>query len=94
MIWSKGAVLMPSTSVTIRMDSDLKKTVESLFEEMGLNMTTAITMFAKTVARQKKIPFEISAEQTKPANQRKPEISLDEITGPPHLDISNMKRNR
>ena len=29
---------------------------------MGLNMTTAITMFAKAVVRQNKIPFEVTAD--------------------------------
>jgi DNA-damage-inducible protein J len=52
---------MASTSVTIRMDEDLKKRVEILFEDMGLNMTTAITLFAKAVDKQKRIPFEITA---------------------------------
>ena len=53
---------MASTSVTIRMDESLKKQAETLFDEMGLNMTTAITIFAKAVVRQGKIPFEISAD--------------------------------
>ena len=52
---------MPTTSITVRMDEELKKQVEVLFEDMGLNMTTAFTIFAKTVVRQKKIPFEITA---------------------------------
>ena len=53
---------MATTSVTIRMEENLKKQVETLFDEMGLNMTTAITMFTKAVVRQNKIPFEISAD--------------------------------
>ena len=53
---------MATTSVTIRIDENLKKQVETLFDDMGLNMTTAITMFAKAVVRQNKIPFEITAD--------------------------------
>lgn len=53
---------MATTSVTIRMDENLKKQAEILFEDMGLNMTTAITMFTKAVVRQNRIPFEISAD--------------------------------
>ena len=52
---------MATTSITIRMDEKLKKQAELLFEDMGLNMTTAFTMFAKAVVRQNKIPFEITA---------------------------------
>ena len=58
----EGVDSMATTSVTIRMDEKLKKQVEILFEDMGLNMTTAITMFAKAVVRQNKIPFEITAD--------------------------------
>ncbi len=53
---------MATTSITIRMDENLKRQAEILFEDMGLNMTTAITMFTKAVVRQNKIPFEISAD--------------------------------
>jgi DNA-damage-inducible protein J len=53
---------MATTSVTVRMDEDLKKRVEILFEDMGLNMTTAITLFAKAVVKQNKIPFEIKGD--------------------------------
>ena len=44
------------------MDEKLKKQAELLFEDMGLNMTTAFTMFAKAGVRQNKIPFEITAD--------------------------------
>ena len=50
-----------STTVTIRMDEKLKKQSEQIFDDMGLNMTTAFVIFAKAVVRLGKIPFEISA---------------------------------
>lgn len=53
---------MATTSITIRMDEQLKKQAELLFEDMGLNMTTAFTLFTKAVVRQNKIPFEITAD--------------------------------
>lgn len=53
---------MATTSITIRMDENLKKQAEILFEDMGLNMTTAFTIFTKAVVRQNKIPFEITAD--------------------------------
>jgi DNA-damage-inducible protein J len=53
---------MATTSITIRMDENLKKQAETLFEDMGLNMTTAFTIFTKAVVHQGKIPFEIAAD--------------------------------
>ena len=53
---------MATESVTIRMDEDIKREAEDLFNEMGLNMTTAITLFAKTAVREGRIPFEIKVD--------------------------------
>jgi DNA-damage-inducible protein J len=53
---------MAQTNVTFRMDEDLKRQAEQLFNEFGMNMTTAFTIFAKAVVRQRKIPFEITAD--------------------------------
>ena len=53
----------PTTQATInvRMDRDLKNTVEEICREMGMSMTTAFTLFAKRLARDRRIPFEVSA---------------------------------
>ena len=53
---------MGTTSITIRMDENLKKQAERLFEDMGLSMTAAFTIFTKAVVRQGKIPFEVAAD--------------------------------
>ncbi len=53
---------MATTSITIRMDEDLKKQAEALFDDLGLNMTTAFTMFTKAAVRQQRIPFDISLD--------------------------------
>ncbi len=49
-------------NVNFRMDSDLKKNMESLCAELGMSMTTAFTIFAKKMTREKRIPFEVSAD--------------------------------
>lgn len=53
---------MAQTMVNFRMDEELKKSMEQTCAEMGLSMTTAFTIFAKKVSREKRIPFEISAD--------------------------------
>jgi DNA-damage-inducible protein J len=50
-------------NVTIRMNSELKRQAEVLFHEMGLNMSTAITIFVRQSVWQRKIPFEITAPE-------------------------------
>ena len=51
---------MSQSLITIRMDDQLKKNFEFICDELGMNMSTAITIFAKTVCREQRIPFEIS----------------------------------
>lgn len=53
---------MATSSITIRMDEDLKRQAETLFNEIGMNMTTAFTVFAKAAVRQQKIPFELATD--------------------------------
>lgn len=49
-------------NVNFRMDADLKKSMEQVCADMGLSMTTAFTIFAKKVSREKRIPFEVTAD--------------------------------
>ena len=49
---------MATSSITIRMDENLKRQAETLFDAMGMNMTTAFTIFAKAAVREGRIPFE------------------------------------
>ncbi|GAB1825834.1 MAG: type II toxin-antitoxin system RelB/DinJ family antitoxin [Burkholderiales bacterium] len=49
-------------NVNFRMDRDLKNNMEQVCSDMGLTLTAAFTIFAKTVTREKRIPFEVSAD--------------------------------
>jgi len=44
------------------MDETLKQEFDSFCKDMGLTMTIAFTVFAKTVVRRQKIPFDIGKE--------------------------------
>ncbi len=51
-----------TVNVNFRMDESLKKSMEKVCAEMGMTMTTAFTVFATKVSREKRIPFEINAD--------------------------------
>jgi DNA-damage-inducible protein J len=48
--------------VNMRIDDELKNKADLLFDELGMNMTTAFTMFIKAAVRQNGIPFELSID--------------------------------
>ena len=53
---------MAQTMVNFRMDEDLKKGMEKACKDMGMSMTTAFTVFATKVSKERRIPFEIIAD--------------------------------
>ncbi|MCR4595546.1 MAG: type II toxin-antitoxin system RelB/DinJ family antitoxin [Lachnospiraceae bacterium] len=67
---------MATTNINVRIDSDLKKSAESLFSDLGLNMSSAITMFLKSAVSHDGIPFEVK-RLTPNAETR---AALDEYT--------------
>lgn len=50
------------TQVNFRIDDDVKESAESALKAMGLTMSAAITMFLTKVGRERRIPFEITAD--------------------------------
>lgn len=51
-----------TVNVNFKLDADVKKSMEQACSDMGLSMSAAFTIFAKKVSREKRIPFEISAD--------------------------------
>ena len=52
---------MGQTMVNFRMDEDVKRKMEQACREMWMSMTTAFTIFAVKVGKEKRIPFEVTA---------------------------------
>lgn len=50
------------TQINLRVDDDIKRKAERTFDDIGLSMSTAINIFLKVVVREKRIPFELSAD--------------------------------
>jgi DNA-damage-inducible protein J len=48
-----------TVSVTIQLDRDVKMSVEKLFDDFGMNLSTAFNIFVRQTLRSGKIPFEI-----------------------------------
>ena len=88
---------MAATTVNIRMDSGLKKAAEDLFADLGLNMTSALTMFLKQAVRTQSIPFEVTRQpnaETIAAMREAERIATDpRVRGYRDLDelLSNLK---
>lgn len=56
-------------NVTIRLDREIKEQAEKMFNDFGMNLSTAFNVFARQALRQGKIPFEIYDPFYSEANQ-------------------------
>lgn len=91
----KKYITMQQANISIRVDKNLKEKFCDLCEAFGLSTTAAFTLFMKSVIRERKIPFEIAADENKAwkekavenfesmrisvANAGMQDLSLDEI---------------
>ena len=66
-------------TLTIKLGDRMKKDLEDMLEEMGINITSFFMIYAKKALRERKIPFEISAPPKK-------------LDSDPFFSESNMKR--
>ena len=81
---------MSQTTLNVRMDSHLKKQFEDLCCDFGMTPSTAVNVFVKTLVRERKIPFEISAPRDpfySEANMKRLRESIQQLDsgqGTPH----------
>ena len=101
---------MAQVSMTVRMDSQLKKQFNELCNEIGMSANTAINVFVKAAVRTRSIPFKIDLnepEAENPALKRfqefrasvvaddsRPEMTLDEINEEIRLAREKRKRRK
>ncbi|MCL2047933.1 MAG: type II toxin-antitoxin system RelB/DinJ family antitoxin [Defluviitaleaceae bacterium] len=52
---------MEQTTLSVRMDTEIKKQFDDFCVQVGMNAATAVNMFARAVLREKRLPFELSA---------------------------------
>ncbi|HIW75590.1 MULTISPECIES: type II toxin-antitoxin system RelB/DinJ family antitoxin [Gordonibacter] len=66
---------MAQTTLSVRMDEEVKRGLEAFCADVGMNTSVAINMFAKAVLRERRLPFEVVSYNLdpfySPANQER-----------------------
>ncbi len=73
---------MAQTTLSIRMDENIKKQFDSFCSEAGMNTSVAINIFARAVLRERRIPFEIAVNEDpfySEANMSRLKKALDKL---------------
>jgi len=53
---------MESTNLNIRIDKEVKANAEKIFDELGLTLTAAVTIFLKKTIRENGVPFDLKLD--------------------------------
>ena len=88
---------MAQVMVNFRMDEKLKKSMEQACRDMGMGMTTAFTIFATKVSKERRIPFEVAAEpqpnvETLEAIEEVRRMKKDPSLGKSYNDVDQMMK--
>ena len=51
-----------TTVFSVRMDASVKDSLDDFCATVGMNANTAINMFARVVAREKRLPFDVAID--------------------------------
>lgn len=83
------------STINLRVDGDLKKQSEQIFQELGLGMTAAITIFLKAVVRANGIPFslEIPNDKTLKAFKEVDEISSGKRKAKKYSSVEDLRKD-
>ena len=88
---------MPNTAnLNLRIDPELKARAENLFSDLGMTLTTAITIFFRQAVRENRIPFEIKREDPTRATAaalREAEAILRDARGKGYTDPEELLRD-
>ena len=52
-----------TTTFSVRMDTSVKKNLDDFCAAVGMNTNTAINMFARVVARERRLPFIVAEDR-------------------------------
>ena len=69
--------IMGQATLSMRVDDTLKKKFDMICDDFGFTSTAAITVFMKTVVRERRIPFEIKASGRDQINKEAWEAFLE-----------------
>lgn len=87
---------MSPVSTNIKIDPELKRQAQALFNEMGMTLTTAINIFLKQAVRENAIPFKVGLnvpnEETLVAIAEGEELLKNPSLGKSYNDVDEMMK--
>lgn len=80
---------MSQVAMTVRMDSELKKSFDSLCSQFGLSANAAMNVFARAVVQRGKIPFEVVSDKVAAAEVA--QMTIDKYFADNQMGVSDIE---
>lgn len=80
---------MSQVAMTVRMDSELKKSFDSLCSQFGLSANAAMNVFARAVVQRGKIPFDIISDKV--AASESAQSAVDKYFSDNQIGVSDIE---
>lgn len=80
---------MSQVAMTVRMDSELKKSFDSLCSQFGLSANAAMNVFARAVVQRGKIPFEVVSDKVAAAEAA--QMAIDKYFADNQMGVSDIE---
>lgn len=71
---------MAQTTLNVRIDEEVKKGLEDFCNEVGMNISVAVNMFAKAVIREQRLPFEVCTGKKSAAASEYQSADINKLT--------------
>ena len=80
-----------STTINVRVDEAVKRNVEVLFDNMGMNISTAVNMFLRQCLFEEALPFQPRARRSNSLMEALKEAGEQAVTnGTSNMDLDNI----
>ena len=81
---------MATVSTTIKLDKDLKNEAQKFFDQYGLSLSAAVTMFLRQTVQEWAIPFRVGAPRTLEALQETLDIESGKISAKRYQTVDEL----
>mgnify|MGYP002752768131 CR=1 FL=1 len=81
---------MSKTSMSIRLDSEVKEQAQQVFNHLGMDMTTAINIFLRQAIQYQGLPFDVKIDENRKLLQAVTDVEQNRNMSHPYESVSDL----
>ncbi|WP_314978785.1 type II toxin-antitoxin system RelB/DinJ family antitoxin [uncultured Streptococcus sp.] len=81
---------MSKTSMSIRLDSEVKEQAQQVFNNLGMDMTTAINIFLRQAIQYQGLPFDVRLDENRKLLEALTDLNQNRNMSQPFESVSDL----